>query len=230
MKDKYLERTKGLIKEEGINLIKNKRIALFGLGGVGGTALIALARLGFSHFLIIDYDVVAPSNLNRQLLYFEKDVGKSKVECARNHLLNTDDSIDVISINTKVDENIESLLKDYQIDFIVDAIDDVKGKVYLAKYATTYNIPIVISLGMANRLDPSKVTIERLDKTTMDPLARKARYEFKKEGIDTKKIYATLSKEEAIKDGANLNSIVLVPSASGLLIAHFVFSYFFNKK
>lgn len=230
MKDIYEERTIGLINEENYSLIKEKRIALFGLGGVGGTALIALARLGFSHFIIIDFDMVSPSNLNRQLLFFEKDIGKSKVEASKNHLLNIDDSIEVISINMKVDENIDSLLKEYDIDFIVDAIDDVNGKIYLAKYATENNIPFIMSLGMANRLDPTKVTIDRLDKTTMDPLAKKVRYECKKAGIDTKKIYATVSKEEAKKDGAKLNSIVLVPSSSGLVIAHFVLSYFINKK
>lgn len=230
MKDKYLERTIGLLGEDGYSLIKDKRIAVFGLGGVGGTALISLARLGFNHFVIVDFDNVAPSNLNRQLLYFEKDVGKPKCECAKNHLLSIDDSIDVVAINTKVDNNIQNILKEYKIDFIVDAIDDVKGKVALAKYADENDIPLIISLGMANRFDPSKVVIERLDKTTMDPLAKKVRYEFKQAGINTKNIYAVVSKEEAKKDGANLNSIVLVPSSSGLNMTHFVLSYFINKK
>ena len=230
MKDKYQERTIGLINEENYSLIKNKRIALFGLGGVGGTALIALARLGFSHFLIVDFDKVDPSNMNRQLLYFEKDIGRLKVEAAKEHLLNIDNTIDVITINQKVDNNIDSILKQYDIAFIIDAIDDVNGKICLAKYATENDIPFIMSLGMANRLDPTKVSVDRLDKTTMDPLAKKVRYECKKAGIDTKKIYATISKEEAKKDGAKLNSIVLVPSSSGLVIAHFVLSYFNNKK
>ena len=230
MKNDYQERTIGLIGTDNYSLIRDKRIALFGLGGVGGTALIALARLGFSHFLIVDFDIVDKSNMNRQLLYFEKDIGKTKVECAKNHLLNIDDTIEAVAINMKVDANINSLLKEYDIDFIVDAIDDVNGKICLAKYATENDIPFIMSLGMANRLDPTKVTIDRLDKTTMDPLAKKVRYECKKAGIDTKKIYATISKEEAKKDGAKLNSVVLVPSSSGLVIAHFVLSYFINKK
>ena len=230
MKNDYQERTIGLIGTDNYSLIRDKRIALFGLGGVGGTALIALARLGFSHFLIVDFDIVDKSNMNRQLLYFEKDIGKTKVECAKNHLLNIDDTIEAVAINMKVDANINSLLKEYDIDFIVDAIDDVNGKICLAKYATENDIPFIMSLGMANRLDPTKVTIDRLDKTTMDPLAKKVRYECKKAGIDTKKIYATISKEEAKKDGAKLNSVVLVPSSSGLVIAHFILSYFINKK
>ena len=230
MKNDYQERTIGLIGTDNYSLIRDKRIALFGLGGVGGTALIALARLGFSHFLIVDFDIVDKSNMNRQLLYFEKDIGKTKVECAKNHLLNIDDTIEAVAINMKVDANINSLLKEYDIDFIVDAIDDVNGKICLAKYATENDIPFIMSLGMANRLDPTKVTIDRLDKTTMDPLAKKVRYECKKAGIDTKKIYATVSKEEAKKDGAKLNSVVLVPSSSGLVIAHFILSYFINKK
>ena len=133
MKDRYQERTIGLINEENYSLIEDKRIALFGLGGVGGTALIALARLGFAHFIIVDFDKVEPSNMNRQLLYFEKDIGRLKVDAAKECLLSIDDSIDVIAINIKVDANINSLLKEYEIDFIVDAIDDVNGKIHLAK-------------------------------------------------------------------------------------------------
>ena len=230
MKDEYLERTIGLIGSDNLKLIEDKRIAVFGLGGVGGTALLALARTGFEHFLIVDFDVVSPSNLNRQILYFEDDLGKDKVECAKNHLLRIDKSLDVLTLKVKVNENIDKVLDEHKIDFIVDAIDDVLGKVALAKYSSSKDIPIIISLGMANRLDPSKVNIERLDKTTMDPLAKKVRYEFKKEGIDTKKIYAVVSKEEAIKDGNKLNSIITVPSSSGLSIAYFVLSYFINKK
>ena len=230
MKDKYLDRTIGLIGKDNYEIIKDKKIAVFGLGGVGGTALEAIARLGFSHLYIFDFDVVADSNLNRQILYKEKDIGKPKVECAKNHLLEIDDSLIVKEYKIKVDENIYNILKELEIDFVVDAIDDVNGKKELAKYAEKNNIPIVVSLGMANRFNPTKVEIKRLDKTTMDPLARKVRYEYKQAGIETKNIYAVASNEEAKKDGNKLNSIITVPSSAGLAIAYFVLSYFVNNK
>lgn len=229
MKDEYLKRTKGLLGEENYNSYKTKRIAVFGLGGVGGTAVESLARLGFNNLLLVDFDKVDPTNLNRQILYKESDIGKIKTEAAKRHLLELDNSINIETLNIKVDRDIENELKKYEIDFIVDAIDDVSAKVMLSKYAQDNNIPSIVSLGMANRLDPSQVRIMKLDKTTHDPLAKKVRYEFKNAGIDTKQVNAVISLEEPKKDGVNLNSIITVPSSAGLSIAFFVISYFNNK-
>ena len=119
---------------------------------------------------------------------------------------------------------------DEKYTYIVDAIDDIKGKIALAKFAQENNIPLISSLGMANRLDPTKVIVTTLDKTTVDPLARKLRYEYKKEGIDTKQITVAFSKEEPIKDGNNLHSMMMVPSASGLAIASHIINQIINKE
>ncbi len=225
MKDEYLERTIGLLGEDSYQTLKDKCVAIIGLGGVGGTALEALVRSGVNHLVIVDFDKVDKSNLNRQIMYDESDVGQNKVEAAKSHLLKIDSSLDIVAINYKVDENISNVLKEYNIDFIVDAIDDVKGKVALAKYASEHQIPYIMSLGMANRLDPTKVSIQRLDKTTNDPLARKIRHEFKEAGLDTKNFMTTVSSETPLKDGAKLNSMMMVPSSSGLAIAYYVISY-----
>ncbi len=226
MKDEYLKRTIGLLGEDNASKLSEITVLVCGLGGVGGTALEALARSGIKHFIIVDFDVVDPSNLNRQILYGEKDLRLLKVECAKQHILNIDNSISMVSMNSKIDDSIGTALDHFEIDYIVDAIDDVKGKIALAKYASKKNIPHIMSLGMANRLDPTKVVIERLDKTTDDPLARKIRYEFKKEGIETNKIICAVSKEKPQKDGVNLNSMMLVPSSAGLAIAYQVISHF----
>lgn len=217
-----LERTIGLLKEEGVDKLNNATILLCGLGGVGGTALEALARTGVSHFIIMDFDKVAPSNLNRQILYTQKDVGKRKVEAAKERVLSINKEAIIDAIDEKVDISLEKKLHNKHIDFIIDAIDDVPGKVELAKFACDNNIKYISSLGMANRMDSTKITITRLDKTTMDPLAKKLRYEFKKAGIDTKKIVVAYSLEQPIKDGTKLNSIMMPPSASGLAIASYV--------
>lgn len=217
-----LERTIGLLKEEGVAKLMDATILLCGLGGVGGTALEALARTGVSHFIIMDFDKVAPSNLNRQILYTQKDIGRRKVEAAKERVLSINNEAIIDTIGEKVDISLKKKLHNKHIDFIIDAIDDVPGKVELAKFACDNNIPYISSLGMANRMDSTKITITRLDKTTMDPLAKKLRYEFKKAGIDTKKIVVAYSLEQPIKDGTKLNSIMMPPSASGLAIASYV--------
>ena len=214
-------RTIGLIGQQGFEKLSSSHILVCGLGGVGGTALEALARSGVSNFTIIDFDVVSFSNLNRQILYTAKDIDKPKVEIAKNRILDINKSIKVVMINNKVDETLLKTLSN-NYSYIVDAIDDVKGKVALAKFASENNIPLISSLGMANRLDPTKVIITTLDKTTMDPLAKKLRYEMRKVGVDTKRINVAFSKEEPIKDGTSLHSMMMVPSASGLAIASHV--------
>ena len=230
MKDSYAERCIGLLGEDIYNFIKDKRIAVFGLGGVGGTALECLVRTGFSHLFIVDFDTVSESNLNRQILYIKKDIGTKKVDAAKERIMSISDDIEIDALDMKVNESISRVLREKEIDFIVDAIDDVEAKAYLAKYACDNNIPIVVSLGMANRLDPTKVEIIRLNKTTNDPLAKKVRYVFKSHGIDTRNIMSVISKETPKKDGVKLNSIMCVPSSAGLAIAYYILSYFKNMK
>ena len=226
MNNEQLERTLGLLGEEYFEILKNKTILIAGLGGVGGTALEALARTGFNNFVIVDCDIVNLSNLNRQILYTLKDVGKSKVCAAEERLKALNESANVTKINKKI--NLESIneFNELKVDLIVDAIDDVKGKIALAKCAFEKDIPLITSLGMANRFDPSQVEVIRLDKTTNDPLARKFRHDLKAEGIDTSKIMTVCSKETPIKDGTKLNSTMMVPSTAGLCIANYVIQYF----
>lgn len=221
MNENQFTRTIGLLGEEGFNKLSSSHILVCGLGGVGGTALEALARSGVSNFTLIDFDKVAPSNLNRQILYVNDDIGQNKVDIAKKRILDINKSIKVVIIDNKVDENLLNTLED-KYSFILDAIDDIPAKIALGKYALKNDIPIISSLGMANRLDPTKVIITRLDKTTDDPLAKKLRYEYKKAGVDTKLINVAFSKETPIKDGNKLHSMMMVPSSSGLAIASYI--------
>ena len=222
MKKEQLERTLGLLKEEGVNKLSKATVLVCGLGGVGGTALEALARSGVENFVLIDFDTIAPSNLNRQILFTYDDIGKNKVEIAKKRILSINPECSIAILNKRIDNNIQTIIKDYKISFILDAIDDVDGKIALAKYALDNNIPIITSLGMANRLNPTKVIITRLDKTTDDPLAKKLRYEYKKAGIDTKAINVAFSLEHPHKDGNKLYSMMMVPSSAGLAIAGYI--------
>lgn len=218
----YLDRSKGLLGEDKISNIGTKTILVIGIGGVGGTALEALARSGFKKFILVDSDLVDISNLNRQVLFTEEDVGKDKVECAKNHLLKISPDFDIEIIKAKIGESkLNDLLK-VKPDFIVDAIDLVEGKLEIYKYCLENNIKFISSLGMGNRIDPEKVTITSLAKTENDPLARKIRYESRQLGIDIKKIPVVFSEEKPIIKSQKPFSMMMVPSTAGLLIAKYV--------
>ena len=212
------DRSIGLLGEDNFNLIQDKVIAIFGLGGVGGTCLEALARTGFQHFLLIDFDKVDPSNLNRQILYTKKDIGRNKVEAAKERILAINPEADIQIFNLKA----QDFDFNQKIDFIVDAIDDVNGKLFILKNAQEKNIPHIMSLGMANRFDPSKVKIAKLNQTHNDPLAKKLRYMVKKQGLNTSNINVAISEELPQKNGEILYSTMMVPSSAGLSLAKFI--------
>ena len=212
------DRSIGLLGKENFDLIQNKIIAVFGLGGVGGTALEALARTGFKHFILIDFDKVDPSNLNRQILYTQKDIGRNKVEAAKERILSFNPEADIQIFNSKA----QDFDFKQKIDFIVDAIDDVNGKLYILSKAQEMNIPHIMSLGMANRFDPSNVKIAKLNQTHNDPLAKKLRYMVKKQGLNTANINVAISEELPQKNGEILYSTMMVPSSAGLSIAKFI--------
>ena len=217
----YLDRTKTLLGKEKLERIQKARIMVIGLGGVGGTALSALYRSGFHHFVLVDNDKVDPSNLNRQIMYSNNDVGKLKTDVCKTKLTEFCGEIDVKTVNLYVDEvNAQDLIKD--VDFVVDAIDFVPGKIGIMKACLEKNIPFISSLGMAKRLDPQQVIQTTLNKTENDPLAKKIRYECRQRGLDLKKIPVVFSKENIIIDGKELGSMMMVPSTAGLIISNFI--------
>ncbi len=217
----YLDRTRTLLGKEKLERIQNARVMIIGLGGVGGTALSALYRSGVRHFILVDNDKVDETNLNRQIMYTSKDVGELKTKVAERKLTEFCGEIDVKTYEIYVDEtNIRDLIKD--VDFVVDAIDSVPGKIGIMKECLEKNIPFVSSLGMAKRLDPEQVVLTTLNKTENDPLAKKIRYECRQRGLDLKKIPVVFSKENIIIDGPELGSMMMVPSTAGLIISNFV--------
>ena len=217
----YLDRTEILLGKEKLERIQKTRIMVIGLGGVGGTALSALYRSGFRHFVLVDNDKVDPSNLNRQIMYTNNDVGKIKTDVCKAKLTEFCGEIDVKTINLYVDEvNSKELIKD--VDFVVDAIDFVPGKIGIMKACLEKNIPFISSLGMAKRLDPEQVIQTTLNKTENDPLAKKIRYECRQRGLDLKKIPVVFSKENIIIDGKQLGSMMMVPSTAGLIISNYI--------
>ena len=218
----YLDRSRQLLGEDKINSLESKVILVIGVGGVGGTALEALARSGFKKFVLIDSDKVDVSNLNRQVLFTSEDIGKEKVVAAKERLLKINPSFDVKTFVTKVGEVKLDELDLGKIDFIVDAIDFVDGKLHIYEYAQNKYIPFISSLGMGNRVDPEYVTLTKLNKTENDPLAKKIRYLAKQKGLDLKEIPVVFSNETPILKSPKPASMMMVPSTAGLLIAKYV--------
>ena len=217
----YLDRTEVLLGKEKIERIKNARVMVIGLGGVGGTALSALYRSGFRHFVLVDNDVVDASNLNRQIMYETDDIGKNKTDVCKDKLTKFCGEIDVKTIDLYVDESNASELIN-EVDFVVDAIDFVPGKIGIIGECLKKKIPFISSLGMAKRLDPEQVVLTTLNKTENDPLAKKIRYECRQRGLDLKQIPVVFSKESIIIDGPKLGSMMMVPSTAGLIISNFI--------
>ena len=170
------------------------------------------------HFIIVDFDQVDASNLNRQILYTSQDIGKDKVEAAKNRLLAINPDVDVKVFKGKA----QDFDFDQKIDFIVDAIDDVEGKLLILKNAKERNIPSVMSLGTANRFNPEEVRVAKLNQTHSDPLAKKMRYLVKTSGIETKDVVVVISSELPQKNQEKLYSTMMVPSSAGLTIAKYI--------
>jgi len=228
MKEQFL-RTAMLLGEEAVARLQKARVAVFGIGGVGGYTVEALARAGIGQLDLIDNDDVSRSNINRQLLATHSTVGKAKVEAARARIL--DINPDCIVRTHQVFYTPETAdrfdFKDY--DYIVDAIDTVTGKLALVERAAEAGTPIVSCMGTGNKLDASAFQVADISKTSMCPLARIMRKELGKRGIRHLKV--VYSQEEALsptgweEEAAALGkrqipgSVSFVPGAAGLILA-----------
>ena len=220
----YLDKSIQLLGEENIKSLCNKTVLVVGLGGVGGTALEALVRSGIRNFVLIDFDVVDITNLNRQVLYTKEDVGRNKVDAAKDRLFKINDQMKIKTFNTKIEENTLNELDLGNVDFIIDAIDYIPGKLHIIEYSLKNKIPFVTSLGMGNRLNPEDVCLTKLNKTENDPLAKKLRYEVKQKGLDLKEVNVVFSKEIPLIKSPKPASMMMVPSTAGLIIAKYVLS------
>lgn len=206
-----------LIGLENLEILNKSKVAIFGLGGVGSYALEALARIGIGNFILIDNDTVSLSNINRQLIALHSTVGQLKVDVAKKRILD---------INPKV--NVQTFAQFYLPDnannidlshcnYIVDCIDTVTAKVFLAENAFHQNIPIISSMGTGNKIDATKLVITDINKTHTCPLAKIIRLELRKR--DIKKLKVVYSTEIPLVKTNPPASISFVPSVAGLLIA-----------
>ena len=221
-------RTELLIGKEALEKLNKSKVAVFGIGGVGSYVVEGLARSGVGNFILVDNDDVAFSNINRQIIATTKTVGKSKVEVAKDRILEINPEANVEIYKEFFMPETEGII-DESITYIVDAIDTVTAKIELVMRANKLNIPIISSMGTGNKLDPTKFEITDIHKTSVCPLAKVMRRELKDRGI--KKLKVIYSKEEPVKINCDISneentnnkrvpaSISFVPSVAGLIIA-----------
>lgn len=216
-------RTQTLIGLDNMNKLKNSKVIVFGVGGVGGYVIEALTRCGLKQIDIVDFDKVSITNLNRQIIALHSTIGKLKIDVMKERMLDINPDIIVNSYPLYLDNtNIETFNLS-QYDYVIDAIDSVTSKLLLIEYCHLNNINIISSMGTGNKLDPSLFKISDISKTSVCPLAKVIRYELRKRGINHLKVLYSI--ENPIKhfvEGENKlapSSISYVPSSAGLLIA-----------
>ncbi len=214
-------RTELLIGKEGVEKLQKAKIAIFGIGGVGSFVVEALARAGIGKFLLVDKDTVDVTNLNRQVIATAKTIGRSKVEVAKERILEINPKAEIEIHQEFFMPNSQEILDD-TINYIVDAVDTVTAKIELVIRANRHNISIISCMGTGNKLDATKFEVADIYQTSICPLAKVMRKELRARGI--KKLKVVYSKEEPIKLKRTENqripgSISFVPSVAGLIIA-----------
>lgn len=231
MKEKQLKfsRLEKVIGSDNLNNLNNKTVLVLGVGGVGGYVVESLARSNIGTLIIVDYDKVEESNINRQIIALNSTIGKSKVDVLEARIKDINSGCKVIKIDKFIDNNNFNELFDNHIDYFVDACDTVLVKKLVIKECLKRNIPFISSMGTGNKLDPSKLEIIDIRKTVNDPLARILRKFVKDEKINNK-VMVLSSTELPIKTGDRTpGSTAFVPSSAGLLIASYIVRSFIDK-
>ena len=219
--DKFL-RTIALVGTDAFEKLRNSRVAIFGIGGVGGYTLEALVRSGVGAVDIIDGDTVNVTNINRQIIATVDTVDMPKVDAAKERLLNINPDLKINTYNLFYGDDTADIINFASFDYVVDAIDDVKAKTLIAVKCKEAGVPLISSMGFGNKMEPTMIEVTDIRKTSVCPLARTMRRKLKDAGITNLKV--VYSKEEP-KVGLNpdgtriLASIAFVPSAAGLVIA-----------
>ncbi len=220
-------RTGLLLGEENMQKLANMRVAVFGIGGVGGYVVEALARSGVGTFDLIDNDTVALSNLNRQIIATTDTIGRYKTEVMRERILSVNPEAQINVHNCFYLPETATEFDFSKYSYVVDAVDTVTAKIDIIMKAKEAGVPVISSMGAGNKLDATKLTVTDIYKTSMCPLAKVMRRELKKRGVE--KLKVVYSTEKAIKPVGEVEentgrrttpgSISYVPSVAGLLIA-----------
>lgn len=225
--DGPFKRTEMLLGKDNVNKLKDKKVAVFGIGGVGSFACEALIRCGIGNLTMIDYDIIDITNINRQIHATFKTIGKSKVEVMRDRALTINPNINITIYNECFDSSNKEILLDKEYDYIVDSIDMVSSKLELIEEAKLRDIPIISSMGAANKLNPTLLQVSDIYETYMCPLAKVMRKELRKREIKSLKV--VWSEERPVRK-KGLGSSSFVPPTAGLIIASEVIKDILEKE
>lgn len=217
------DRTTALIGEENLQKLRLSRVAVFGVGGVGGHVAEALARSAIGEITLVDGDVVAKTNLNRQIVALHSTIGKAKADVMAERIRDINPDCKVYSHVVYLSSDTVDTFDFSKFDYVIDAVDDVSAKILLCEKAKENNVKIISSMGAGNKLNPTVFEVADVYKTSVCPLARVMRRELKKRGID--KLKVVYSKEEPIVNKTDEQgkrvpaSVAFVPAVCGLVIA-----------
>lgn len=205
-------RTELAIGPEGLDVMRNNTVAVLGIGGVGSIAAEALARTGVGRIVMIDKDVVDITNVNRQIHALLSTVGEPKAELMRDRILQINPECDAIALRMFYTEETYEKLFEYPLDYVLDASDTISYKIHLIKECRRRKIPLISSMGAANKMDPTRFQVADISKTTVDPLARVIRHKLRKEGIH-KGVKVVFSTEEPIKPREDVTQRIVPDNA-----------------
>lgn len=220
-----------LIGESNLNKLKDKKVAIFGIGGVGGYVCEALARCFVGEFLLVDFDTVALSNINRQIIAMQSTVNQKKVDVMEKRILDINPSAKIQKLDICINKDNISSIDFSRYDFVVDAIDMVSSKLLIIEKAKQNNIQIISCMGTGNKLDATKLQIQDISKTNYCPLAKVMRKELKNRNITNIPVLFSTEQPQTSNnlDKTTPASIVYVPATAGLLIAQYVITKFMEK-
>ncbi len=218
-----------LIGEDELKKIQSKTVCIVGLGGVGGYALECLVRSGIQSFILVDYDRIDVSNLNRQIITNQNNIGSFKTDEAENRIMAINPNCNVIKLNIKLDENNINELFQYKFDYLVDACDTILVKELLIKRCLEENIDIISSMGTGNKINPLELKIIDIRKTSYDPIAKRIRKYLREEHIN-RKVMVVCSLEQGDSFEGSIPSMMFVPATSGILCANYVIRDIIDKK
>lgn len=235
MEKNFTTRTGLIIGDEGIEKLRNSNVIIFGVGGVGSFAAEAIARAGVGNMTIVDFDNVDITNINRQLPALHSTVGKYKVEVMKERILDINPDINIKAIRDVYNKDTSDKILTESYDYVVDAIDMVTSKIHLIETCKSKGLEIISSMGMGNKLDPTKIVVTDIHKTSMCPLAKVMRKELKDRNIKKLKVvYSTEQPQKLRKKIMNGKKVTpgstsFVPSVGGLMIASVVINDLLNK-
>ncbi|MBE6160721.1 MAG: tRNA threonylcarbamoyladenosine dehydratase [Firmicutes bacterium] len=216
------ERLSLIFNENILNKFKTSKILIIGIGGVGGYALECLVRSGFENITIVDKDIVDETNLNRQIISLKSNIGLSKVEVAKKRILDINPNANINIINEFILEDNIDLLNIKSFDYIIDACDTITTKILLIEYCNKNNIKLISCMGTGNRIDSTKLSITKLNKTYNDPLAKNMRRILREKNIKANPNVVWSSELPVKNKSRTPGSIVLVPMQAGNLCASFI--------